>query len=80
MSQDPEKIKLASNCHVPVFVTNVRQFLGFAIGRNNWKTCVFRVEQVPKASILDLESGAAGRTGVKIGRRQPRFQSRDRSK
>ena len=80
ISQDPEKIKPVSNFDVPMSTINVRQFLGFAIGRTNWKTCAFRAEQVSTASILDLETGAAGRTGVKIGKRQPRFQSRDRCK
>ena len=80
MSQDPEKIKLVSDWHVPVSVTNVRHFLGFAIGRTNWKTGAFRVEQVSAASISDLETGTVACTGVKIGRRQPRFQSRDRCK
>ena len=51
MSQDPEKIKLVSNGYFPVAVTSVRQVLGFAIGRTNWKTYAFRVEQVSTASI-----------------------------
>ena len=59
ISQDLEKIKPVSNWHVPVSVTNVRQFLGFAIGRIYWKTCAFRVEHVSAARILDLETGAA---------------------
>ena len=80
MSQDPDNIKIVSNWHLPVSVTNVRQFLGFAIGRTNWKTCAFRLKEVSTASTLDLDIGAAGCIGVKIGRRQPRFQSRDRCK
>ena len=47
-------------------VTNLRQFLGLAIERTNWKTRAFRVEQVSTVSISDLEIGAAECTGVKI--------------
>ena len=88
ISPDPEKIKSVRNWPVPVLVTSERQFLGFAsyFGRfidhfSSFEkpfeelTCAFQVEQVSTASISDLEIGAAGCTGVKIGGRQPRFQS-----